>query len=289
MHRKISLMSDVACLDHVGMVATDMVPMLDAFRRLGFAPTEPRPLFGRDAETGEAVPLGQSSAHLVFGSGYVELSAVHSSSPSHHLAPWLRAGPGLHILALGTSDARAAHARCAGEGLAPLPLKHASREIAYGDRHGEARFEWFMLPPASTPEALVCFVRQVTPELVFQPAVQRHGNSATALAGVYVVCDGPAELAARYATLTGAARSGDEIGLAAGGWIRFVDPAGLASRFPGRGRPRVPSLAGLAVRVRALDEAKRCLAAAGARACDAPGRTWVAPQEGLAAVVEFLE
>jgi hypothetical protein len=280
-------MGDVACLDHVGMVATDMAPMLDAFRRLGFAPTEPRPLLGRDPETGETVPLGQSSAHLVFRSGYVELSAVHSASPSHHLAPWLRAGPGLHILAFGTNDTGAAHARCADQGLAPLPLRQASREIAYGERHGEARFEWFMLPPAATPEALVCFVRQVTPELVFQPAVQRHGNGTSALAGVYLVCDEPDALAARYAAVTGASRRGGEVGLA-GGWIRCLDPAGFEDRFPGVGTPRVPSLAGFAVRVEALDALRRRLAAVPVAACDEPGRTWVAPADGLAAVAEFL-
>jgi hypothetical protein len=281
-------MSEVACLDHVGMVAKDLAPMLDAVRRLGFCPTEPRPLLGRDPATGATVPLGQSSAHLVFGAGYVELSAVHSSSSSHHLAPWLRAGPGLHILAFGAGDARDAHARCESAGLAPLPLRQASREIAYGERHGEARFEWFMLPPAETPEALVCFVRQVTPELVFQPAVERHDNGASALEGVYLVCEKPEALATRYAAMTGAMRRGGEVALE-GGWIRCLDPAGFDARFPGLGAPRVPSVAGFAIRVAALGSVGRCLAAGQVQGYDAPGRTWVAPIEGLPAVVEFRE
>lgn len=281
-------MSEAARLDHVGIVGRDLAPLLDAARALGFRPTKPRALLGRDPATDRVVPLGQSSAHLVFGAGYVELSAVHTDSPSHHLAPWLRHGPGLHILAFGTDDVLAAHARCAERGLAPLPLSRACREIAYGERHGQAQFEWFMLAPAATPEALVCFVRQLTPELVFQPAVQRHDNGAVALAGVYAVSDRPGEMAERYAGMTGAALEGHQLRLD-GGWVRCMDPAAFAARFPGAGSPRRPSLAGFAVRVPDPGAMGARLAAGGLRGRESPGGIWYGGDEGLGTLVEFLE
>lgn len=242
---------------------------------------------GRDAATGATVALGQSSAHLVFTTGYVELSAVHSDSPAHHLAPWLVHGPGLHILAFGTQDARADHARCEASGIRPSPLRQASREIAYGERHGEARFEWFMLPPATTPEGLVCLVRQLTPELVFQPAVQRHPNGATALAGVYLVAERPAEAARRYAAITGASSTAGEVRLA-DGWIRCLGRDEFGARFPGAAPVRVPALAGFAVQVASVDVAGRAMAA-GAVAGSTPDGIWVAPGRAAGSVVEFVE
>ena len=282
-------MPEACSLDHVGIVGRDIDGMLAAWRRLGFAPTVPRPLMARDPATGRPVSLQQTSAHLVFESGYVELSAVHTDSPAHHLAAYLGRGTGLHILAFGTDDAAAAHARCAAAGQQPLPLARASREIAYGERRGEARFEWFMLAPVVAPEGLICFVRQETPELVFQPAVQRHPNGVTALVGVYLLSDDPPRCARRVAALTGAAAGQVDVATVAlsGGWLRCLDGAGFDRRFPGAARPEQPALAGLALKVRDLETARRLVCAGGLQPRDRPGGFWVGPEHASGAVVEF--
>jgi len=280
-------MTDVACLDHVGVVGRELQPLLAAYRRLGFAPTEPKTLFGRDRATGAPVSLGQSSAHLVFGSGYVELSAVHSTSPDHHLASYLDRHAGLHILAFGVNDIAAAQARCLAAGLPATPVAAASRPIEYGERHGEARFEWFMVEAAAAPEGLLCGVRHVTPELVFQPEVQRHPNRVEALAGLYVVtAEAPAALQ-RLAAVTGAsAGDGDTLALV-GGWIRVLSPAAFAARFPGAGIPAAPCLAGFALRTADLGKARACCAVAGVAVREQQGGFWVPAREAGGCVVEF--
>ncbi len=251
-------------LDHVGIVGRDLDKLLGAARSCGFAPTPPKPLLGRDPATGAALDLGQTSAHLVFESGYVELSAVHSRSPDHHLARYLGQDPGLHILALGVDDIQAAHQRCQAAGLAVTAVAAASREIRYGERHGEARFEWFMLDPEASPEGLVCWVRQLTPELVFQPAVQHHPNGTAALTAVQVAVPDPGGAVAHWSAVTGASPTRHETAIAfdvEDGRIELVTPAGFAARFPGARVPPCPGLAGFELRVRDLAATQALLAA----------------------------
>ena len=283
-------MAELACLDHVGLVGRDIAAITGAFRRLGFAPTPPRPLMARDPATGATVSLQQTSAHLVLESGYVELSAVHTDSPQHHLAPWLARGEGLHILAFGIEDIHAAHERCAAGGLAPRQVSQASRRIEYGDRHGEARFEWFMLEPDRSPEGLVCCVRQVTPELVFQRAVQRHPNGALALEGMYLGSADPAGLARRLAVITGGGwhevAGGARVSIARG-WLECLDPDALGRRFPGSSASIVPCMAGVSLRTRDLVAAAACLDAAGVRAHADAARLWLEVRDGAGCLLEF--
>jgi hypothetical protein len=125
-------------LDHVGIVAHDLAALRSAWCRLGFAPTEPRPLLGRDA-AGNAVPLGQRSCHAVFDGGYVELTEVEPGTVRHHLDPWRARGDGGWIIALGAADAAAARERCVAAALPVTPVMEASRAIDYGQRHGKSR------------------------------------------------------------------------------------------------------------------------------------------------------
>lgn len=235
-------------LDHLGLVSRQLEPLLSGAVGLGFQPTRPEELMAA-GPTGP-VPLEQSSAHLVFGNTYVELTAVRSHSPAHHLAPWLARREGLLILAFGTEDLAEARRRSLEAGYSPGPVAGASRRVTYGLRAGEARFEWFMLDSESTPEALVCFVRHLTPEVVFQSEVQQHPNGARDIEGVVLVTDQPLTLAGRYAGLTGGQLTGSEREarvVLESGWLEFRSPeswaalTGHAPAFEG------PGLAGFSV------------------------------------------
>jgi hypothetical protein len=164
----------------------------------------------------------------------------------------------------------------------------ASRPIEYGERRGEARFEWFMVEAAAAPEGLLCCVRHLTPELVFQAAVQRHPNRVEALAGLYVVtADAPAALQ-RLAAITGAGLDhGDTLALV-GGWIRVLSPAAFAARFPGAGIPAAPCLAGFALRTTDLGQARAVCAAAGVVVRERPDGFWAPADEAGGCVVEFV-
>jgi catechol 2,3-dioxygenase-like lactoylglutathione lyase family enzyme len=281
-------MSGGAALDHVGLVAPGLDALVARYRALGFAPTEPRPLLRFDAATGASLPIGQSSAHAVFESGYVELTQIDGASRDHHLAPWVGRHFGLHILALGADDIAAAHERCTSAGVPVRAAARASRAIEYGSRQGEARFEWFMLEPAASPEGLLCLVRHETPGLVHQREVESHPNGAVALEGVYIVTAEPREVERRLVVVAGArpAEAGTiELG---GRWIRVLTPDVFAARFPGAQVPATPCMAGFAVRVADLRRARGAVAPGLVTPAPAPGGGfWVDAPHAGGCVVEF--
>jgi len=189
-------------IDHVGIATFD----LDALRALwcaaGFTVTTPKSLRALDA-SGASQSLRQRSCHAVFGHTYLELTEVERDALDHHLAPWLHTGAGLHILAFGDARLEHRHAAVALAGLMPSAIAHATRFVDYGTRHGDAQFDWFMLPPVATPEGLVCMVRNTTRELVFQPEVQHHGNGMLDIREVIVSAVDWQRTCARYTALLG--------------------------------------------------------------------------------------
>lgn len=279
-------------LDHVGLVARELAPVRAAWRRLGFAPTEPEELLGVSAD-GAPVPLGQSSCHVVLESGYVELTAVAGADPAHHLARYRRRYDGLHILAFGADDVARVRERIAAAGLAVTPVMQARRAIHYGARRGEARFRWCMLTAEQAPEALVCVVEHETPDLVFQPEVTAHPNGAVALDGATLVVESPAALAARHAAVTGVPARGtpDRLRFDLGTeWLELVTPAEFARTHPGPDArpPALPWCALVRVRVRDRAATGRWFDAHGVDARRAPdGVRWVPPAATGGVVLEF--
>lgn len=277
-------------LDHLGLVANDLTAAREAWRRLGFEPTAPKPLLGVGAD-GAPVPLGQSSCHVVLEAGYVELTAVAGDDPAHHLARYRRRYEGFHILAFGAADATLARERAAAGGLPVTAVMQARRAIEYGARRGDARFRWFMLAPDAAPEALVCVVEHETPELVFQPEVTRHPNGALALDGTTLVVEAPTALAARYAAVTGVQPTGPDERLRFdldGEWLELVTPREFARTHAGLESHPTPWLASARIRVRDPAAAERVLAANGVAFRRTPdGVAWVPPAAAGGAVVEF--
>lgn len=286
--RRVGRAGRARLLDHVGVVADELQPLRARWERLGFAPTTPQPLLGRRPD-GSTFPLGQSSCHVVLCEGYVELTAVDRGVNGHHLDPWRRHGPGLQILAFGTDSAERARERAAAAGLEVTPAMRASRAIAYGERHGEARFGWFMVAPADSPEALLCATEHETPELVFQPEVQSHPNGAVALDAVILVVEEPALAARRFGALADGAEHGD----ARERWfgppgdrLGLLAPAAFRARYPGVQIPRVPWAGAMVVRVndgRALRSAAEAPLQLGPT-----GAPFVAPEQAGGVVVEFV-
>jgi hypothetical protein len=254
-----------ADLDHVGLVGRDLMPLMRAFDQLGFRLTEPRLLMRQNATTGERESLEQSSCHAVFRQGYIEFSAVHTRSVRHHLAAYLDHGPALKIIALGTNDVLERHAAAERGGLGPTLPALASREVTYGSRPGEARFRWFMIDPDRAPEGLLCMVRNLTPEIVYQPEVQRHPNGAVALTAVSLCVEDVDRVAERYALLLGIEpiRPADsdrvrEFDLG-NQRVRIATPAALADRYEGVQIPPGPCLAGFTVAVESIPRAAALL------------------------------
>jgi hypothetical protein len=193
------------CLDHLGFIGSSISELRRVWLDAGFFVTKPEALMAVDPVTRQPTSLHQHSCHVIFERGYIELTAVNPVTPSHHLYPWIKAGRSLGILAIGTDDVEGVHARLAHARFPVGSISQASRQIHYGSRRGEALFTWFALDAASTPESLLCFVRNERPELIYQHEVQQHPNGAQALEGVIICAENADQTAARYGTYTDSA------------------------------------------------------------------------------------
>jgi hypothetical protein len=252
-------------LDHVGVVGHSIDVMRRSWLEAGFFVTEPEELMALESGSGKRVSLGQHSCHVILELGYIELTAVDRPNPAHHLWPWIKPTDSLGIIALGAADIDSVHRRLLAANVPLGEPAQASRPIHYGARRGDALFTWFALGAASTPEALVCFVRNERPELIYQPEVQVHPNGAQALAGVILVADVPQAAVERYETYSGAPAEVVSTGLwrcpLQAGSIWIGTPAALAARFGAgitRAASEVPRSVGFIVACRAgADSTKR--------------------------------
>lgn len=183
-------------IDHVGFGVNDLHACIELFKDLGFMPTPAIELMGSDPETGTVQPLGQSSAHIMFEKGYIELSSPNTQD--NHLVSLIEKHQGLHILALATDNIAQQHAVSKGNISHLNPIQAASRDIGYGKEHGQAHFKWFPLPHEDFPEGIVCFVEHQSRQLVFQEAVLQHQNTSFALTGVTLCGKNPQALHDRY-------------------------------------------------------------------------------------------
>ena len=245
-----------------------------------------------DPASGQSLPLDQRSFHLVFESGYVELSVLSSQSAAHHLAPYAGRYRGLHILALGVSDVAAAARRVRMAGISITEPTVAAREVEYGSRAGTAKFRWFMLTPAGAPEALICFVQHLTPDIVFQAEVQRHPNTATALTeATFVVAD-----PVRTSRLLSVIADTDAVE-GPGGWrldlgrtgVRIATAAQFAASFPGASVPSLPSMGAMRLEVSDVSTAVHHCQTAGVPVHLSQSRAWVDARFGAGAVIEFVQ
>ncbi len=229
-------------LDHLGFACRDLEPLLKTFFSLGFAPTQAERLQGVDRR-GRPFSLGQISAHVVLGNTYIELSAVPDPTTGNHLEPFLARHEGLHILALRAEDIAAAHRRARDAQKNPSRLQNATRQINYGDQQGSARFRWWMLPASDMPSALLCYVDNQKPELVYQAAVQEHPNGALDVSAVLIRAADPAQSIQHWLPITTNSAPHEK------NCIELPNAQLRFSRYENLDLPQAPCLAGLEVTV----------------------------------------
>jgi len=279
-------------IDHVGLVGRDVHAMRVAFERLGFITTAPKLLMRWDAKTGKRESLQQECAHAILEESYIELSAVLTDEPSHYLAPFIRRYQGLHILALRSDDIDADYGRCARAGLEPTLVTIATRDVEYGTRHGAAQFRWFTLPPEQTPGGLLCYVHNHTPEIVFQPEVMAHPNSAIGVHGVTIVVSKPARVAEHYRLLLEQEPvvSDEELRFEFGRQcLRIMTRHAFVARYPGAGVPVMPCLRAFDVIVRDIGAARAYLNATRVRhQVREDGSLWVGPRSACGAALRLI-
>ncbi len=276
-------------LDHIGIVGADLSAMEAAYARLGFT-VAPRCELVALAGDGSATPLGQVNSHLVFGRTYVELTAVEGDLETHHLRDAIARYYGFHIVVLTADDAEAARSRLIRSGIDAPPTALAGREIRYPGGDGMAGFRWFRVPDADLPDAFVCYVEQLTPDLVFDAALNDHPNGARELQDILICADDPAAAAARFARASGAAvaatADGPGVDLAVGR-ARFLDIEALQRAFPGVAPPALPWAAGFTASCPDFPATRRFFRDSDLLWRGGGDRLWLAPDHACGAIVAF--
>ena len=224
-------------LDHVGICARELAPMVAQFEALGFSLSPIAQQSGRptpDAPV-ELYATGNRCAFLQHG--YIELLAILEPGRfDNGLGRFMARYEGLHILAMGMDDAEANLARMRKAGI-PIPgIAHLERPV---DAPGGPRAKFSRLPYPDAPEGRLQLIQHLTPELIWNERWMDHPNQAVALTELVLVSAEPAVTSARLSKLTGLV-------------IAPRPKGGFVIRFPGRSGVAGPQAPAMETRVAIL-------------------------------------
>lgn len=266
-------------IDHVAHFVPHIDAASAALEKAGFTLTPFSAQSHRLEPGGPLVPAGAGNRCVMLREGYLEFLTPTGDTP---IAEQLRAAiqryTGVHLIAFGTAEAGADHARLEKNGFAPLPAVALQREIGTCidnvSGSGTARFTVVRVPPGTMAEGRIQYCQQHTPELLWQPRWTAHPNRARGLAAVIVCVDDPQEAAQRYARFTGllAQVSGSLWRIdSQRGALLFVTPAAL-QRTLGMQAPSLPWIAGYVLSSDDLNATRRHLDDAQCQVRDISGR-----------------
>ncbi len=203
-------------VDHVAHFVPDRAAAAAALARLGFTTTPFSEQFHRLQADGPLVPAGTGNRCVMLREGYLEFLTPFMDTPvAGQLRDAIARYTGVHLIAYGTADAEADHARLSAAGFAPLPPVRLQREadapsgtdaLSGTDAPRTTttvRFVVTRTPPGTMPEGRIQFCGHQTPEGVWQERWLDHPNRAAGLRRVFLVLADPAEAATRYARYAG--------------------------------------------------------------------------------------
>ncbi len=279
-------------LDHVGVAARDLPPLLAQYQRLGFDLSPLAQQSGKRTPDGPVELFGSGNRCAFFRHGYVELiGIVDPTLYPNAVDQFVARYHGLHIAAFAMADADANLARLRAGGLAIPGVAYLERPVEAGGPI--ARFARLPFPDA--PEGRVQLITHLTPELVWQDRWMNHANKVDALEALVLACANPAETAARFSRLTGLAVVPDPTGgfllelpgmAGAAGpnapvlrtQVRMLPAEAVARVLPGVVAPTLPFMAGMVLRTSDGNAAARQVLA-GLPLREMPGGALLVPPE----------
>ncbi|GAB3645533.1 VOC family protein [Ramlibacter alkalitolerans] len=219
-------------------------------------------------------PLGRHSSGSVnrlaiLEQQYLELIGFEPGTPAT-VRPEVQSLP-LGLSGIAAAD-RAEHVRRAPPE-AFLPSRRLERPVEMPGVHGVAAFTNTEVR-APAPDVRVFLCRHHTPELVWQPAWQRHANTATSVSEVRFATRDPRRLGAVLRTVFDVDAAGDDGGFDAAG-------TRIAIAAPGQ-------RAALTLRTRSLQALQEVLVAAGVACAAEEGRVSVPLPEAYGAEIVFV-
>ncbi len=281
-------------LDHVAHFVPDIGSAATALEKAGFTLTPFSAQSHRLQPDGPLLPAGSGNRCVMLREGYLEFLTPTADTP---VAQQLRAAiaryTGVHLIALGTADAEADHARLKQHGFAPLPPVALQRDIGTTDGGSEtARFTVVRVPPGTMAEGRIQFCRQHTPQWLWQQRWLTHANRARGLAAVILCVADAQEAAQRYARYTGLAAqaTGAQWRIdTARGALLFFNPDTLQHAF-NITAPVLPWIAGYVLTSDNMAATRAGLAAAGCAARDLDaGRLLLRWPDAIGGIVIFQQ
>jgi hypothetical protein len=237
-------------IDHGAHFVPDISAASAALTELGFTLTPLSAQSHRVTPDAPLTPAGASNRCVMLGAGYLEFLTPTLDTPNaRQLREAIARYTGVHLIAFGTHDARADHARLEREGFQPLTPLSLQRTVGTPDGEATARFTVVRVPPGTMAEGRIQYCQHHTPEVVWQPRWTVHTNAVAALAGV-LLCVADAEAAARrYERFTGieSRRSGDTWRMTTSrGELVFASPDAFQCALGVRA-PALPWIAGYVI------------------------------------------
>jgi catechol 2,3-dioxygenase-like lactoylglutathione lyase family enzyme len=211
-------------LDHVGIAVRDLDAAARRFERLGFQLT-PRGYHTLPANADGMRPrAGTANYCVMLKRGYIELIGIVDPDYVGRLWEALDRYEGLHIVAFGTPDAKAAAADLRRAGLPAADMRPLERPLVKDGIEALARFEIVDFPDDIVPEIYSFAIHHTTPDLLWQPKLLAHANGVVSLEEIAIVVEEAADFAARLSRLVGIKAEGtDELTLPlAAGAVRIV-------------------------------------------------------------------
>jgi hypothetical protein len=249
-------------IDHIAHFVPHIDAASAALEQAGFTLTPFSAQSHRLESGGPLVPAGAGNRCVMLREGYLEFLTPTGDTPiAAQLRTAIQRYTGVHLIAFGSSDAGADHARLEKNGFAPLPAVALQREIGTVDGSGTARFTVVRVPPGTMAEGRIQYCQQHTPELLWQPRWTTHANHARGLVSVILCVEDPQEAAQRYARYTGllAQVSGSQWRIdTQRGALLFVTPETLQRKL-GMTAPSLPWIAGYVLSSDDLAETRRHL------------------------------
>jgi len=256
-------------LDHVGIAAHSLAQARASFERLGFRMTE---LSVHSGSLGPGLPIepwGTANHCAMFRHGYLETLGPHGEGESRikRVQAMLARYEGPHIVAFRCDDAEQCHRELLALGAPVEPIKQLERMAPFGSDGQQERLAQFRLVGLASPpyvEARVQITEHRTPEVIWQPHLLDHPNSATAITDVVFKTDDADATALRYGTHLGGTlsrhRHGIRVDLARGS-LHFVTAREWALWRPGAPVLPTPSPVALGFSVASRDALVSALAA----------------------------
>lgn len=277
-------------IDHVGFGVRELGAAAHRLRQLGFTLT-PFAEHTKRAPDGRLMPAGSGQHSVMFEQGYIELLGITDPGAQHILAPRIARFVGIHHLLFDVESADLASIRLRARGVAAEDAKDWERPVQHGNLTRTARFSFFSLPPETTPEGLVGFVQQRTPDVIRPPACLDHGNGAIGLAGVVICASDTSAVVRRYERYLEqtAIRAGDGFvfGLPQNQELCIVSPATLVTMFGEVDQPAGQYIAACVVRVRNLDHARTVISNAGVIPREWAEGFWVEGGRSVGGIIAF--